>query len=360
MKKNSQTISHSIDKSHLNSQLSPYPIYFICRNKKKWHFLFEYPEELPDLNQIFKNIVTNEDCWIILTYFHLKQQGLDVRLSENFVPGEICVVSSLDHAIQNFSYSSFVVGCRSDGPKSNLSDISIVQNIQNVESKKDIFIPHWPQPGLISRAESRGRQIKNLVFKGSITNLHESFRSSEFLQDLENLGVKLVISSESTNGSADWHDYSAADLVIAVRNLTEEDARVKPASKLVNAWMAGSPALLGPEPAFQHLRRSELDYIEVRTPKQAVEAIHYLQNSPDVYQKMVINGYERAKDFTPTCIAQKWRNALSDVIVDEYIKWSTENMLQRKVRFPARAFQQKISNIKSLYHRENGRRLITG
>jgi hypothetical protein len=47
-----------------------------------------------------------------------------------------------------------------------------------------------------------------------------------------------------------WHDYSTDDLVLAVRDLTEKDALVKPASKLVNAWIAGVPALLGPEPAF--------------------------------------------------------------------------------------------------------------
>ena len=44
-------------------------------------------------------------------------------------------------------------------------------------------------------------------------------------------------------------------------------------SKLINAWLAGCPGILGPESAFQQLRESELDYIEARTVDDIVNAV---------------------------------------------------------------------------------------
>jgi len=58
----------------------------------------------------------------------------------------------------------------------------------------------------------------------------------------------------------DWPDFREADLILAVRPGDRRRATNKPASKLVNAWLAGVPALLGPEVAYRELRRSELEW----------------------------------------------------------------------------------------------------
>jgi hypothetical protein len=338
----------------------PYPITFVCRYHEKWSHLFsDNLIKLPDPDTIPGQIVTNEDCWIILTYLHLKRRHLNVHLSDRFIPGSICVASALDFRIKDKTFSSFVVGCRSDGPKPALCDIAIVQNQANLESKTDILIPHWPQPGIIPRNRSRASELSNVVFKGSQINLYESFRSPQFIQELEKLGAKLQINGLQKNQPVQWHDYSEADLVLAVRDLTQKDCFVKPASKLVNAWTAGVPALLGPEPAFQQLRQSPLDYIEITTPQEALDAIRRLKSDPKLYEQMVVNGFKRAAEFSTEQIVLRWHSVLSTQVVQEYYRWCQRSNWRRVGDFALRIFAKKIAVAKADYHRSHGYRPVS-
>src|SRR5436309_1927650 len=88
------------------------------------------------------------------------------------------------------------------------------------------------------------------------------------------------------------HLLGDAVLVLAVR--PEGRSTNKPASKLVNAWLAGVPALLGPEIAYRELRRSELDYCEVSSLAEAQAAVDRLLGDPGLYNAMVENGRARA------------------------------------------------------------------
>ena len=338
----------------------PYPVTFVCRYPERWPELLSSEASIPNPDTIHHRFAGAENNWIIQTYLRLKQHNCNVFLSDKFVPGGICVVSSLDLKIKDFSFSSFVVGCRADGPKPTLCDFAIVQNKECVESQTDAFIPHWPQPGLIPRDNTRGNRIENIVFKGSELNLYEPFRSPEFLQKFENLGVKLQISGKTKELIVSWNDYSDADLVIAIRDLTEKDVLVKPASKLVNAWMAGVPALLGPEPAFRQLRHSELDYIETKTPEDAINAIQRLKEEPRRYEQMVSNGLNRAKDFTVERITEQWLELLAGPIAQQYNDWCSKQKMSRMTDFALRAIQQKKARAEAAYHRQHGYRIVSG
>jgi len=339
----------------------PFPVTFFCHEPERWSELFSGREDsVPDPDTIHRRIINNEDCWIIQTYLQLKRRGLNVHLANNFIPQTICVASTLNFGARDNPFSSFVVGCRSDGFKPALSDFTIVQNQAQIESETDVLIPHWPQPGLIPRSPERGISIKNLVFKGWQNNLYESFRSPQFCQALDHLGVQLVINSPLNDDIVEWHDYSNADLVIAVRDLTEQDALVKPASKLINAWLAGVPALLGPEPAFRDLRQSPLDYIEVKRPEEVLDAIRRLQQDPNLYQQMIENGLKRAEAFTTDCIAQQWRDVLAGPVAQRYTRWRQRTSISRIGEFTLRLFRQKIAINRANYHRKHGYRIISG
>jgi hypothetical protein len=338
----------------------PYPVTFVCYYLEKWSDLLSHDiQHLPDPEMIPERIITNEECWIIMTYLNLKKRNLNVYLSNKFTEGNICVASSLDFGIKQKTFSSFVVGCRSDGPKPTLCNIAIVQNQANIKSDNDIFIPHWPQPGLIKRSSARQNRIQNIVFKGDEINLYEAFRSPEFFHELENLGVQLQINGLRTGKALQWHDYSEADLVLAVRDLTERDALVKPASKLINAWTAGVPALLGPEPAFQNLRKSHLDYIEVKTPQEAITAIRRLIDDPDLYAKMVSNGQQRALEFSTDKIAQRWHEVLSTQAALSYSRWCKQSFISRISNFALRAVNHKLAVKDAAYHRLHGYRPVS-
>ena len=339
----------------------PYPVTFVIRHPELWPEIFPPSEtSIPDPNSLHSRIQTNEDCWIILTYLYLKRKHLNVSISDRFIPGQICVVSSLDFGMKDRTFNSFIVGCRSDGFQTSLCDIMVVQNKVCLHSETDIFIPHWPQPGLIPRLKERGSTIENIVFKGGEINLYESFRSPEFKQRLEKLGVKLRINGLPENGPVMWNDYSSDDLVLAVRDLTEKDTLVKPASKLVNAWIAGVPALLGPEAAFREQRQSDLDYIEVTTPQAVFEAVKLLKSQPELYQKMVANAHKRAEYFTTEKMIQRWYEFLAGPVADGYKRWSKRTQVSRMAEFSLRSIQHKIASRKATYHRLHGYRPISG
>ena len=108
----------------------------------------------------------------------------------------------------------------------------------------------------------------------------------------------------------DWPDFRQVDLLLAVR---PEDRRLwtsKPASKLFNSWLAGVPALLGPEHAYRELRRSELDYLEVSSLAEAKAAVLRLLERPDLYQAMVENGRDRGAEFTAEATLSRWDEPL--------------------------------------------------
>jgi hypothetical protein len=110
--------------------------------------------------------------------------------------------------------------------------------------------------------------------------------------------------------------------------------RSKPATKLVNAWQAGVPALLGPEQAFQELRRSELDYLEVASVAEAREAVLQLRRDPGLYRAMVENGLRRGEEFAPEALVPRWAGLLFETIP---ALAERRSRLVRRLPLPARA-----------------------
>jgi hypothetical protein len=127
--------------------------------------------------------------------------------------------------------------------------------------------------------------------------------------------------NQASKDATSWHDYSRCDAVIAARDLTEYDAGLKPASKLTNAWRAGVPALLGPEPAFCALRRGELDYLEVRSAADALEAVRRLKQEPGLHQAMAANGLRRGAEHNADAVAARWQEVLGGPIAEDYRRW---------------------------------------
>ena len=325
----------------------PFDVYFVVRCSEKWKALLEERVDADDLasaDDVHGIIVTNEDCWIVTTFLHLRRHVGNVYLVTHPVRNAICVVSGLDFGIRDLASGSFFIGARSDGPNPLLCHLRVVQNRFQTVSKHDHCIPHWPQPALKPRLASRGTVIENVVFYGSESNLEGRFQSDTFRSALARMGTRLIINGRSGRDVVDWSDYRHADLVLAARNLTQSDAFTKPASKLVNAWAAGVPALLGPEPAFQDLRRSGLDYFEVRSADDALRTIATLKAEPSLYLNAAKNGLARAAAFSVDGISQRWLDLLSGAAADEFRRWSRTGTVRRTarklIRIPAHRWAQ--------------------
>ena len=342
----------------------PYPVYFVTKNQNVWQDVIAGNTQ-PFVEDLHHRFVDANDSWSTQPYLQLKQRGLNVELVSSIIPGKICIVTYEDLAIKDFPFNSYVVGCRHDRGRPEICEQRIVQNPLNVIDETDHYLPHWPQPGLKPRNRvHRGAKLKNVVYKGRLLNLAKPFQEKGFLEQLNQLGMQLLTSPEQSNQERvkDSSNYTNADVVLAVRNSTEYDLSIKPPSKLINAWLAGTPALLGPEPAYQHLRKSELDYIEVRSPVEVIEALKRLKNNPDLYLAMIENGQKRAQEFTPDKIALQWRNLLAGEIARGYEQWCQQSRLYktfgRPLKFVERALKHKRERQYFLTHIHNGHRLF--
>lgn len=341
----------------------PYPVYFVTKNIEVWEDVITGKTK-PILENLYHRFVDANDSWSTQPYIQLKQRGLNVKLVSRVIPGKICIVTYEDLAIKDLPFRSYVVGCRHDRGRPEICEQRIVQNPLNVIDETDHFLPHWPQPGLKPRQRDRESKVENLVYKGRGNNLATPFKTHEFLLELENLGINFLMSPENTNRERviDATNYQTADVVLAVRNCTEYNLSIKPPSKLINAWFAGVPALLGPEPAYQQLKKSELDYLEVRSPNDVIHALQRLKNDPDLYLAMIENGYKRAQEFTPDQIALGWRNLLAGEIARGYERWCNQSsiykVLGRPLQFADRAVKHKRERKYFLENIHKGSRLF--
>lgn len=321
----------------ISLQPLPHPVYFVCNDPDLCE-KFAHVSEMPNFEHFYRPERGGSCSWIVQTYLQLKCRGLDVRLVSQYIPDAICVVAREElmkkRLLKSLPFRSYLVVCQQDRPRPFICEHRVVQNLCNVLDEMDHFLPLWSQPDLKKRAPQRGNLVKNLVFKGRFYYLPQTYKSPAFLEQLQALGFCFFLREDYSPDIKDWMDYFEADVALAIRHTPQLYLESKPASKLINAWFAGCPALLGPEPAYQALRQSELDYIEINSPEDVLQALQQLRDEPGLYRAMVENGWRRAQDFTPEKIAGLWRNLLAGPIASGYEQWKQQSFIQKKINRP--------------------------
>lgn len=325
----------------------PHPVYFVRNDPDLCQTLAEV-SEMPAFEQFYRPEAGGSSSWIVQSYLQLKVRGLDVRLVDHYVPDAICVVSREElmnrRLLKGLPFRSYLVVCQQDRPRPWICEHRIVQNSLNVLTDQDHYLPHWSQPDLKIRNPERGDRVENLVFKGRWYYLPEAFKNSLFIAQLNASGFQFSTDADYNVNLDDWTDYSKADVLLAVRQRSDLYLESKPPTKLINAWLAGCPALLGAESAYQNLRQSELDYIEVQSPEEVLVAMQRLRHDPALYRAMVENGWRRASAFTPDKIAVLWRELFAGAIATGYEQWRQQPKLQQwtdPLRFGYRIVRQE-------------------
>jgi hypothetical protein len=269
-----------------------------------------------DPDRDWREFQLGERVWLLQTYLRLVRAGCPVELASS-PPAEGIVVFHGKHARVLRAHwrrlrRAVLLGIRADYPEPLLADFQVLQNGRYADGKRRFFVPHWPQPALIPREGARGNAIRRISFKGFEQNLHPELRSPAWQEFLESHGIEWEVDAVPWAGAATdrlstrWPDFREVDLVLAVRRPDPRLWTQKPATKLINAWLAGVPALVGKEYACRELRRSELDYLEVGSLAEAKAAVLRLVERPDLYREMVENGRLRSADFTPERILERW------------------------------------------------------
>jgi hypothetical protein len=263
--------------------------------------------------------------WVLQTYLRLRDAGLPVRIV-GAAPRSGVVVTHADYVERLLAEAPraadlTIVSARADRAPQIYADVEIVQNRSSVQDFQ-IFIPSWPQPGLVPRRSDRDVRVENVAYIGARKQLHPDLAARDWIDGLARRQLHWDMRAVTFGGNDRrytahrWNDYSAVDIVVALRPPATWDDSLKPAAKLTNAWAAGVPAILSPELPYRELRRLRLDYLEARNGAEALAAIDRLRSDSDLYRQMVENGFQRARDFESHRLIDLWANALWRTVPD--------------------------------------------
>lgn len=273
-------------------------------------------------------------CWLIQTVLRLKRAGYDCELSSEFPEAGIVLTYGEHHVSCDTRLfpgrNRLLIDVAGDIDLYLPANLHVVQNpTQAFWFRNCHYIPLWPQPGLKPRLPSP--RFANVSFLGYVTQFASDLRGPDWGDRLRNLGLNWVLRSEVFQynnpahyriGDGPWSDLTEIDAVVAVRQFTSYPTfDHKPPSKLINCWLAGIPAILGAESAFRSLYRTELDYFEVHSKEEVVEALVRLKEKPDLRSAMVENGLKRSRELNAEALTERWIRFLEDVAIPTYYSW---------------------------------------
>jgi|GEM_PF-272028 len=302
-------------------------VYFVHRGLSDWQDLDQQIER-HGLDQVLLGCRNGRDAWVISTYTRLRRRGYPVKLVDHFVPGALCIAHRDDIASAPGLWRSFNVAIRADRERTFISDLEVVQSPAVVDAPGVYYLPHWPQPALIPRDPERGDRFERLGFFGPRKNLAACFRTPEFAEQLQALGVELVIQEEREQ----WHDYSDIDAVIAVRDGLPYFLAGKPPAKLFNAWRAGCLAFVGSEPAFHHYRQSEDDFIHVINAEELLDRIRVIKETPGLYDRLRLRAEQLGATVDVQHIEDTWIAFLESTALSGYNDWCARSLWHRYIR----------------------------
>jgi hypothetical protein len=174
-------------------------------------------------------------------------------------------------------------------------------------------------------------RVERVGFVGRERNLAPGFRTPQFRRELAQRGFALVVREDR------WWDYRDLDAVLAVRSASPAKLRTKPASKLVNAWHAGCPALLGPEPAFE-ARRLAARLSRRRHARSRRSRCGACARSPGC-TRWSRTPPARARVQRPA-IAARWEDLLAGPVAEDFERWRRAPVARAGCSFALRAAQQ--------------------
>jgi len=258
--------------------------------------------------------IATAQCWIYLTYIRLKNAGFEAILTHE-ISGEGVFVALTGNLPADFRppKNIYLVGVVADGMLHYGCHFHILQNpLHSARVKRSAYVPHWPQPCLIPRDQTRGERFENLYFFGDSLNLAPELQKADFRNRLKiELGMNLAFPPADR-----WHDYSEADCVLAIRELSRRIFINKPSTKLYNGWLAGVPVIGGQESAFLADGHPNIDHVSCKSKSEVFHAIIRLRDDPDHRRKIITEGSRAAQRFSPEIIASRWMEVLRFIVTN--------------------------------------------
>ncbi|MEO1093586.1 MAG: glycosyltransferase [Cyanobacteria bacterium J06638_28] len=327
-------------------------LYFYIKHYRK------LPKEiLPDAEKFHNTrpyeVTDGENAWLLKTWQYLNQIGVACELVD-YIPDS----GILFYTYENFPYNQkpnknlLLVYVKGDKPPHPYANLMVIQSTyEKLNYPKSHFIPLWPQPGLKPRTAERGDRFENIAYLGTHGSLTDDLKTPEWQEKVAALGLNWTIRSQPEA----WSEYTDIDAVLAVRSFatrvegqyTKDQGKWKPATKLYNSWLAGVVPILGNEPAFRELRKSELDYLEVNSLEEALETLIRLRDDPQLRETILDNARRRCHEFSVNGIAQQWSDFIHQTAIPTWQTWHQNSPIQRQL------FLLKKEGEMNLYHYKN-------
>jgi hypothetical protein len=287
--------------------------------------------------------------WTLQTYLQLRDQEFACELVGT-LPESGIILAHSDFFPDNLKPNAqqLLVCLRADRNHHPYAQLHVIQNRQDAMTQWSsslwpvAYMPHWPQSGLIPRNQARGDRFETVAFFGQEGNLAPELKATTWAEQITSLGLNWSITPFER-----WHDYSDVDVVIAVRSFDHNPYNQKPASKLYNCWHSGVPAILGPEAAYQAERQSDLDYVEVQTPTEALAALKQLRDDLALRQAIIHQGRRRAQETSPAALSAQWGSFLTQIAVPAYEQWVSLPTQQQHRFLQQRNFRHQVQKAKS-------------
>jgi hypothetical protein len=180
----------------------------------------------------------------------------------------------------------------------------------SVERPRQRPLPVFPQRGLIPRDQRRGDALETVAVKAYSYNV-PTWMDDSFEQELRALGYRLRIDTEHEGR---WRDFSNVDVVLGTHPMRIiGDERVKPPTKLINAWRAGAIPVCGSYVGYLEVGHPDEDMIVTDgSPQQYVEALARLRREPDVAAGIRRNALRRAQEYEPRDVTDSYWRAFSE------------------------------------------------
>lgn len=279
--------------------------------KLKLYFYIDkahYPYHLKNVSITESGVI--EQCapstwlsWTFLTYVHLKKV-YDCELVDSMPSsGIIFFFRGSVELTSKPNEKQFWICMVADASVHPYAHLNIFQN--PTQSEKTIitsaFVRHWPQLNIIKSNRSL-TSLENLYYFGNEVNLCPELKSEDWLMFLQTNKLNFVVPNV-----ARWHDYNNVDAVIAIRSFIDSDTfDTKPASKMINSWIANTIFISTGESAYIHEGKEKYSFVNVNSYDDLKNRILKLKSNLDEIEKYKRKGFQLQKHYTVDRYLNDW------------------------------------------------------
>ncbi|MDX5385809.1 MAG: hypothetical protein LPK15_06355 [Alteromonadaceae bacterium] len=305
------------------------------------HFVMPGASQLTlaaDPDYDWRSFGRSEPAWSLQSAIFLARAGARVTLDStpredaiNFIPASMMMGRRLG------SERCYTVSLAADKTLIPWAHAHVVQNASQRGFNR-YWLHHWPQPGLIPRDPERGCNVKTVGFAGLPVN--SGLSDGALASVCKSFGLSFRQLSPS-----DWNDYSNVDVLVGVRDFAGGRYPRKPASKLLNAWLANTPFIGGVDSAYEQVGKPGVNYLQVRTLDQFEKALERLVTDAALYNSLTSHGRAASEICCRQAIVVSWMR-VAELLESDFLRWRRSSMAVRATGAVIRGTRVRLERLR--------------